>query len=392
MSIAATPIELVIAGLALIALVFGLAAVLRGRGGGGPRLDVIEAGQLRLERALREEMAQSRQEAGAGLQAFGDVLERRFDRLAADSAAKLEEMRRTVDEKLQGTLEARLGESFRQVSERLEAVHRGLGEMQSLAAGVGDLKRVLGNVKARGIWGEMQLDALLGQILTPEQFLTNVATRPGSAERVEFAIRLPGHDKGMEVLLPIDAKFPREDYERLLDAADRADAEAVESAAKALETRLKAFARDIRDKYLNPPQTTDFAIMFLPTEGLYAEALRRPGLVDLLQRDFRVIPAGPTTIAALLNSLQMGFRTLAIEQRSSEVWQLLGAVKTEFARYGEVLDKVQKKLVEASSQIDKVAVRRRAIDRQLRQVEGLDPVATARLIDLEIADSGPEED
>ncbi|MFZ2868900.1 DNA recombination protein RmuC [Zavarzinia sp.] len=392
MSIAATPIELVIAGLALIALVFGLAAVLRGRGGGDTRLDVIEAGQLRLERALREEMAQSRQEAGAGLQAFGDVLERRFDRLAADSAAKLEEMRRTVDEKLQGTLEARLGESFRQVSERLEAVHRGLGEMQSLAAGVGDLKRVLGNVKARGIWGEMQLDALLGQILTPEQFLTNVATKPGSAERVEFAIRLPGHDKDMEVLLPIDAKFPREDYERLLDAADRADAEAVESAAKALENRLKAFARDIRDKYLNPPQTTDFAIMFLPTEGLYAEALRRPGLVDLLQRDFRVIPAGPTTIAALLNSLQMGFRTLAIEQRSSEVWQLLGAVKTEFARYGEVLDKVQKKLVEASSQIDKVAVRRRAIDRQLRQVEGLDPVAAARLIDLEIADSGSEED
>lgn len=391
MSIVATPIELVVAGLALIALVLGLAALLRGRGG-GTRLDVIEAGQLRLERALREEMAQSRQEAGAGLQSFGDVLERRFDRLAADSAARLEEMRRTVDEKLQGTLEARLGESFRQVSERLEAVHRGLGEMQGLAAGVGDLKRVLGNVKARGIWGEMQLDALLGQILTPEQFLTNVATRPGSAERVEFAIRLPGHDKDMEVLLPIDAKFPREDYERLLDAADRADAEAVENAAKALETRLKAFARDIRDKYLNPPQTTDFAIMFLPSEGLYAEALRRPGLVDLLQRDFRVIPAGPTTIAALLNSLQMGFRTLAIEQRSSEVWQLLGAVKTEFARYGEVLDKVQKKLVEASGQIDKVAVRRRAIDRQLRQVEGLDPVAAARLIDLEIADSGPEED
>lgn len=391
MSFAATPTELAIAGLALIALLLGLAALLRGRGG-GTRLDVIEAGQLRLERALREEMAQSRLEAGAGLQSFGDVLERRFDRLAADSAAKLEEMRRTVDEKLQGTLEARLGESFRQVSERLEAVHRGLGEMQSLAAGVGDLKRVLGNVKARGIWGEMQLDALLGQILTPEQFLTNVATKPGSAERVEFAIRLPGHDKDMEVLLPIDAKFPREDYERLLDAADRADAEAVEAAAKALENRLKAFARDIRDKYLNPPQTTDFAIMFLPTEGLYAEALRRPGLVDLLQRDFRVIPAGPTTLAALLNSLQMGFRTLAIEQRSSEVWQLLGAVKTEFARYGEVLDKVQKKLVEASSQIDKVAVRRRAIDRQLRQVEGLDPVAAARLIDLEIADSGPEED
>ncbi len=391
MSIAATPTELVIAGLALIALVLGLAALLRGRGG-GTRLDVIEAGQLRLERALREEMAQSRQEAGAGLQSFGDVLERRFDRLAADSAARLEEMRRTVDEKLQGTLETRLGESFRQVSERLEAVHRGLGEMQSLAAGVGDLKRVLGNVKARGIWGEMQLDALLGQILTPEQFLTNVATRPGSAERVEFAIRLPGHDKDMEVLLPIDAKFPREDYERLLDAADQADAEAVESAAKALENRLKSFARDIRDKYLNPPQTTDFAIMFLPTEGLYAEALRRPGLIDLLQRDFRVIPAGPTTLAALLNSLQMGFRTLAIEQRSSEVWQLLGAVKTEFARYGEVLDKVQKKLVEASSQIDKVAVRRRAIDRQLRQVEGLDPIAAARLIELEIADSGPEED
>lgn len=388
-----SPIEFLLAGLAA-ALVIALAALLRGRGGRGPG---VETGLERLDRALSAEMAQSRQETAATLKAFGDslnqrvdalslALERRVERLAADSGARLEEMRRTVDEKLQGTLEQRLGESFRQVSERLEQVHRGLGEMQTLAAGVGDLKRVLGNVKARGTWGEMQLAQLLEQVLTADQYRANVPTLPGSAERVEFAIRLPGSEAGAEVLLPIDAKFPREDYERLIEAADRADAEAVETAARALETRLKASARDIRDKYLHPPHTTDFAVMFLPTEGLYAEALRRPGLIDQLQREYRVVPAGPTTLAALLNSLQMGFRTLAIEKRSSEVWQLLGAVKSEFAKYGDVLDKVQKKLAEASNQIEQVAVRRRAMDRKLRQVESLEPTEAARLIDAAPSD------
>ncbi|PWR19764.1 DNA recombination protein RmuC [Zavarzinia compransoris] len=390
MMITLSPTELLLALAAIVALGLGLAALLRGRGG----QDGLAARLEGLERAFREESAQNRGEAAAGLRHFGtdfggrvdalaQALETRVERLAADSAAKLEEMRRTVDEKLQGTLEQRLGESFRLVSDRLEQVHRGLGEMQTLAAGVGDLKRVLGNVKSRGIWGEMQLDALLTDILTPEQYLANVAPVAGSAERVEYVVRLPGQGPDQEVWLPIDAKFPREDYERLLEAVDLADHDAVEAAGKALETRLKGFARDIRDKYISPPRTTDFAVMFLPTEGLYAEALRRPGLLDSLQRDCRVVTAGPTTLAALLNSLQMGFRTLAIEKRSSEVWQLLGAVKTEFAKYGEVLDKVQRKLSEASQQIDRVAVRRRAIDRHLRKVESLDAASTARLIEAE---------
>lgn len=390
MMITLSPTELLLGLVAFLGLGLGLAALWRGRGGNeglSARLDA-------LERALREESSLNRGEAASQLRHFGEdfgrrvdalskTLETRVEKLAADSAAKLEEMRRTVDEKLQGTLEQRLGESFKLVSDRLEQVHRGLGEMQTLAAGVGDLKRVLGNVKSRGIWGEMQLDALLTDILTPEQYLTNVAPVPGRAERVEYVIRLPGQGLDQEVWLPIDAKFPREDYERLLEAVEVADHEGIEAAGKALETRLKGFARDIRDKYIHPPRTTDFAVMFLPTEGLYAEALRRPGLIDGLQRDFRVVAAGPTTLAALLNSLQMGFRTLAIEKRSSEVWQLLGAVKTEFAKYGEVLDRVQKKLAEASQQIDKVAVRRRAIDRQLRKVEGLDPATSATLIEAD---------
>ncbi|MFA5123445.1 DNA recombination protein RmuC [Zavarzinia sp.] len=390
-----TATELLLGLLVLIAIGVALAALLRGRGGSvGGQIEALEHAQERTERALREELSLNRQEAGTAMKNFGETLSNRLDGLAqgldsrfahlvADSAAKLEEMRKTVDERLQGTLEQRLGESFKLVSDRLEQVHRGLGEMQSLAAGVGDLKRVLTNVKARGIWGEMQLGNLLSQILTPDQYLANVAPIEGKGERVEFVVRLPGRDDGEEVWLPIDAKFPREDYERLLEAAELADAEGVEAAGKALEARLKSFARDISEKYLNPPRTTDFAVMFLPTEGLYAEALRRPGLADAMQRDYRVVPAGPTTLAALLNSLQMGFRTLAIEKRSSEVWLLLGAVKTEFARYGEVLDKVQRKLVEASQQIDKVAVRKRAIDRQLRQVQSLDPNAAARLIEVE---------
>ena len=312
---------------------------------------------------------------------LGQTVEQRLEKLQADNGQKLEQMRQTVDEKLQGTLEKRLGESFKLVSERLEQVHKGLGEMQSLALGVGDLKKVLTNVKTRGIWGEVQLGNLLDQMLTPDQYLANAVCRPGSSERVEFVVRMPGRGDGdEEVWLPIDAKFPREDYERLLDAADRADAEAVEEASRALEQRVKLFARDIATKYINPPRTTDFAILFLPTEGLYAELLRRPGLADQLQRDWRVNLCGPTTLGALLNSLQMGFRSLAIQKRSSEVWQVLGAVKTEFGKYGEVLDKVQKKLNEASNTIDEVSRRKRVIDSKLRSVDALDTGAAQLLL------------
>lgn len=324
------------------------------------------------------EVARAQAEATGTLR---DALERSLTTLRTENAAKLDEMRQTVDEKLQGTLEKRLGESFRIVSERLELVHRGLGEMQSLASGVGDLKKVLTNVKTRGTWGEVQLVNLLDQVFAPDQYYREWPTRPHSAERVEVAIRLPGRgDDEAEVLLPIDAKFPREDYERLVDAADRGDAEAVEAAARALETRIKNAARDIRDKYIAPPHTTDFAFLFLPTEGLYAEVLRRPGLLDTIQRDFRVTVAGPTTLHALLNSLQMGFRTLAIQKRSSEVWQVLGAVKTEFGKYSEILDKVKKKLQEATNTVDDAARRGRAVDRKLKFVDSLpDPSAQAIL-------------
>lgn len=307
------------------------------------------------------------------------TLENRLKDIQADNAAKLELMRKTVDEKLHATLEQRLGESFKLVSERLEQVHKGLGEMQTLAAGVGDLKRVLTNVKTRGTWGEVQLSNLLEQILTAEQYAANVATIPGSNDRVEFAIRLPGRadDQTQPVWLPIDAKFPREDYERLILAQERADPIAAEDARKALERRLRDEAKTIRSKYVQPPHTTDFALLFLPTEGLYAEAISRPGLGDALQREYRVTLAGPTTLTALLNSLQMGFRTLAIEKRSSEVWQVLGAVKSEFGKFGDVLDSVKKKLDEASSHIEKTGARTRAIERQLRNVEAL-PVADAQ--------------
>ena len=310
---------------------------------------------------------------------LGQTVEQRLTKLQEDNGQRLEQMRQTVDEKLQGTLEKRLGESFKLVSERLEQVHKGLGEMQSLALGVGDLKKVLTNVKTRGIWGEVQLGNLLDQMLTADQYMANAVCRPGSAERVEFVVRMPGRGDEEEVWLPIDAKFLREDYERLLDAADRADPEAVEEAARALEARVKLCAKDIAQKYINPPRTTDFAILFLPTEGLYAEVLRRPGLADQLQRDWRVNLCGPTTLGALLNSLQMGFRSLAIQKRSSEVWQVLGAVKTEFGKYGEVLDKVQKKLNEASNTIDEVSRRKRVIDSKLRSVDALD-VGAAQLL------------
>ncbi len=310
------------------------------------------------------------------------TVETRLQALQADNEKKLEQMRQTVDEKLHATLEARLGESFKQVAERLELVHRGLGEMQRLASDVGSLNRVLNNVKTRGIFGEVQLAGLLEQVFTPEQYAVNVETVPGSGARVEFAIKLPGQggDGGAPLWLPVDAKFPREDYERLLEAQDRADAPAVEAAAKAVEQRLRLEARTIRDKYLAPPHTSDFAILFVPTEGLYAEALRRPGLVESLQRECRVMLAGPTTLLATLNSLQMGFRTLALEKRSSEVWQVLGAVKTEFGKFGDVLAKTRKKLEEASNTISSVETRTRVMGRALKQVEAMPDAQTQALL------------
>jgi DNA recombination protein RmuC len=369
------------------------------------RLAAVEAGHEQLERAIRDELAQGRAEStGEGralreevggavgrlgdslssrLGAFSDSNERRMDalrqsveeRLRAlleDNAARLEQVRVTVDERLQGTLEARLGESFRAVSERLEQVHRGLGEMQVLAAGVGDLKKVLTNVKTRGTWGEVQLGALLEQVLAPAQYDANVATKAGSSDRVEFAIKLPGRDPSDPVVwLPIDAKFPQEDYQRLLEAADRGDGDAVEAAAKSLDGFIKQAARDIRDKYLDSPHTTDFGVLFLPTEGLYAEVLRRPGLSEAIQRDMRVVLAGPTTLWAILNSLQMGFRTLAIEKRSGEVWAVLGTVKTQFAKFGDIVSGVQKKLQEATNKMDAVAQQSRTIQRKLRDVQEL---------------------
>ena len=299
-------------------------------------------------------------------------METRLQALQADNEKKLEQMRQTVDEKLHATLEARLGESFKQVADRLEQVHKGLGEMQRLASDVGSLNRVLSNVKTRGIFGEVQLAGLLEQVFTPEQYAVNVETVPGSGARVEFAIRLPGRgDNDQPLWLPIDAKFPREDYERLLEAQDKADVAGVETASKAIEQRFRLEAKTIRDKYLAPPHTADFAILFVPTEGLYAEALRRPGLVEALQRECRVMLAGPTTLLATLNSLQMGFRTLALEKRSSEVWQVLGAVKNEFSKFGDVLAKTRKKLDEASNTIGQAETRTRVMGRALKQVEAL---------------------
>ena len=302
-------------------------------------------------------------------------LEDGLARLQQESAAKLEQMRQTVDEKLHATLEQRLSHSFRQVSERLEQVHKGLGEMQSLATGVGDLKRVLTNVKVRGTWGEVQLGALIEQLLTPEQYAKNVATRPGSRERVEFAIRLPGKDEA--VWLPIDSKFPVEDYERLIAAQDPA---AAEDAAKALENRIKLEAKTIRDKYLEPPATTDYAILFVPTEGLYHELGRRPGLFDLLQRDYRVMVAGPTNFSMLVNTLQVGFRTLAIEKRASEVWQVLGGVRTEFGRFIDVLARTKAQLQTVANSIEAAETRTRQIERKLKDVEAL-PGTQPELLD-----------
>jgi DNA recombination protein RmuC len=291
--------------------------------------------------------------------------------LQEDNTGQLEKMRATVDEKLQGTLEKRLGESFKLVSERLEQVHQGLGAMRQLASDVGGLQRVLANVKTRGGWGEVQLGNLLEQVLTADQFARNVKIRDESGENVDFAIKLPGDENGAPVWLPIDAKFPTEDYQRLLAAQDKGDADLIEGAMKGLETQLRKNAKDICAKYINPPRTTDFALMFLPTEGLYAEAIRRVGLVEQVQRDCRVIFAGPTTLAALLNSLQMGFRTLAIQKRSSEVWNLLAGVKTEFGKFGEALSSVRDKLDQAARKMEDVDIRSRAITRKLRDVEEL---------------------
>ncbi len=419
-----TALLVTIAGLVVVMGVVGMlvapalaAAKLRAALDG--RVAGLERGLERIERAVRDEIVQGRadtsresallrDEVRATLKETGDSMDQRLDRFALqlvelsrvvdaklkaiqeDNARRLEAMRQTVDEKLQGTLERRLGESFKLVGDRLEAVQAGLGEMRTLASGVGDLKKVLSNVKVRGTWGEIQLGNLLAQMLAPEQFLTNVATRPESAERVEFAIKLPGAEVGEEVLLPIDSKFPMEDYQRLVEASERGDADGVDQSARQLEQRIRACAQDICTKYLSPPRTTDFGILFLPTEGLYAEVARRNGLLEGLQREFRVAVAGPTTLAALLNSLQMGFKTLAIQKRSSEVWQVLAAVKAEFGRFGEVLDAVDRKLAEASKKLGTVGTRSRAIERKLRDVQEL-PASEAQALLLRDAAAGLDE-
>ncbi len=346
------------------------------------KLELLDKAQERAERMLREEMSlgrdesakaakTQREELSASLESVRGIVDLRLKQIQEDNSKQIDKMRATVDEKLQGTLEKRLGESFKLVSDRLEQVHQGLGAMRQLASDVGGLQKVLANVKTRGGWGEVQLGALLEQVLTSEQFARNVKTREDTGEMVDFAVRLPGDENGSPVWLPIDAKFPTEDYQRLLAAQDQGNVPAIEEAMKGLETQLKKSAKDICQKYINPPRTTDFALMFLPTEGLYAEAIRRVGLAEQVQRDCRVIFAGPTTLAALLNSLQMGFRTLAIQKRSSEVWNLLAGVKTEFGKFGEALSLVKDKLDQAASHVDNVAVRSRAISKKLRDVEEL---------------------
>jgi DNA recombination protein RmuC len=428
-----TTIWLAVAGVALVAIAALLAVLLlrvqslhRAASGADTRvrLDAIVAQNERLERELRAELAQARTESAqqaqlgrgelaaaisrfaqevqtllgtiaqmqnerlsalthsneARLEAVRATVEQRLELLRTDNAQKLEHIRLTVDEKLHATLEQRLGESFKLVSDRLEQVHKGLGEMQSLAAGVGDLKKVLTNIKTRGTWGEVQLENLLEQMLTPAQYSKNVATRPGQPWRVEFAIRLPGRDEGKnEFWLPIDAKFPLEDFQRLQDAQERADLAAVELFGKALEDRVRRQAKDIHDKYIEPPYTTDFALLYLPVESLYAEVLRRPGLGDLIQREYQVTLAGPTTLAAILNSLQMGFRTLAIERRSGEVWRLLAAVKTEFGTFGDILAKTKKQLEMVGNTLGAAEIRSRSIERKLRGVEVL-PESEATLL------------
>jgi DNA recombination protein RmuC len=340
---------------------------------------------IALRREVGDRLAQLTQGSEQRLEAVRTTVEQRLDVLRNESAQKLEQMRATVDEKLQATLDQRLGESFRLVSERLEQVHKGLGEMQTLAIGVGDLKRVLTNVKTRGTWGEVQLGALLAEVLTPQQYATNVETVPGSNRRIEYAIRLPGRgEDGIPCWLPIDAKFPLDHWQRLQDALERADGAAAEDARKALADFLRQQARTVRAAYVAAPHTTDFAVLFLPLESLYAEMMARPGLADTLQREYRVMLTGPNNFLALLNIVQMGFRTLAIEQRSSEVWRTLGAVKTEFAKFGDVLAKVKERLDRASQEIENAGVRRRVLERHLRTVEALPEPETAALLGPEL--------
>ena len=348
----------------------------------------------RFSQTLAEQLRALAQSNDVRLNEVRNMVEAKLTAIQADNEKKLEQVRATVDEKLHATLEQRLGESFKQVADRLEQVHRGLGEMQTLAKDVGSLNRVLNNVKSRGTFGEVQLAGLLEQVFTPDQYGVNVETVPHSGARVEFAIKLPGRrEDGLPLWLPIDAKFPREDYERLLDAQERADKPEAEAAGRALEMRLRLEAKVIREKYVAPPHTTEFAILFVPTEGLYAEALRRPGLMEALQREYRVTLTGPTTLLATLTSLQMGFRTLALEKRSAEVWEVLGAVKTEFGKFGEVLDRTKKKLDEASRTIDQAQTRTNVMTRKLKSVEALSdtraqvllPGAEAELSDDESA-------
>jgi len=397
-----------IAALILLACFVMLLLLLRrsaGRGGGAERtirdeLRIAREESSRAARDLREEVAGTQQKTTDSLvRTLGELreaIDARLREIRESNEKKLDQMRETVDEKLQNTLEKRIGESFKQVSDQLEKVYRGLGEMQNLADGVGDLKRVLSSVKARGTFGEIQLGAILEQVLTPDQYDKNVATKQGSGERVEFAIKLPGpvDDPKECVWLPIDAKFPQEDYLRLVDAAEKGDSSGVQQATLAMARSAKSSARDIHDKYIDPPHTTDFAIMFMPTEGLYAEILRQPGLCEQLQREHRVVVTGPTTLSAVLSSLRMGFRTLAIEKRSSEVWKVLSAVKTEFGKFGGVLDRLGKQLETAKRTVDQTGIRTRAMERKLHSVEALPEEETDRLLELPAGEAPtvPEED
>ena len=345
----------------------------RGEIGGGLRDQRVEvSGSLdRLLSHLSRSLEEMRQAESRQQEVLRGAVESRLDALRQENSRALEEVRKVVDDRLRTTLDQRLGESFARVGQQLEGVHRGLGEMTAMAAGLADVRRMLSNVKVRGTWGEVQLRTLLDEVLLPSQFECNVATRPGSSDRVEFAIRLPGGREDRPVRLPIDAKFPQEDFQRILEASDRGDAEAVESAAKALETRIRQMARTIREKYVSPPETTDFAILYLPLESLYAEVLKRPGLVESLQREHRVVVAGPTTVAALLNALQVGFHSVALENRSREVLRLLGAVKAEFERFGEALARAEKRIGDAGRALEQVGTRTRAMVRRLRDVEAL---------------------
>src|SRR5688572_27306154 len=384
-------VEALLITILLILLMIGAmltVSLLRARSAEREAREELSRSLATFSQTLSTQMGSSAAVQNAQFETLRGAVEQRLDRIQQDNSAKLEQMRQTVDEKLQSTLEKRLSESFKQVSERLELVHKGLGEMQTLAAGVGDLKRVLSNVKTRGVLGETQLAALLEQVMAPEQYEKNVATRPGSAARVEFAIKLPGRDSGSAVLLPIDAKFPIEDYQRLQAAQEAGDKAALEMAEKALEARVKLEAKAIAEKYVEPPHTTDFALLYLPFEGLFGEVLRRPGLFDHIQRQFRVTICGPTNLLAYLNSLQMGFRTLAIQQRSSEVWKVLGTVKSEFGKFAEVLANTKRQLQTVANTIDQAEVRTRQIERKLKDVEVL-PGAEAAQENLQLETERP---